>query len=153
MKYFTNFISITFSLLLISASNVKAIEVAGNTKAVASQNNRTIVAQAKTLNKFVTLNRNNTTGTLRIIKENGRQYIELSDDFQTTEGPDLEIILHKNTAVPLNIEEEDYITIAPLKNLQGTQSYLVPENISLDDYASLAIWCKEFNITFGYVQL
>lgn len=155
MKRVTDFstIALSFSLFLVSASGVKAQENVSKTEAATSLNDSVLVAQAETTNEFVTLNKNTTTGAINIVEEDGKQYIEFADDFQTTKGPDLEIILHKGPAVPLNIEEKDYVTIAPIQDLSGTQRYLVPEDINLNNFASVAVWCKQFNITFGYVQL
>ncbi|MEO1340639.1 MAG: DM13 domain-containing protein, partial [Cyanobacteria bacterium J06635_13] len=28
-----------------------------------------------------------------------------------------------------------------------------PENVDLSDYASVAVWCEDFNVTFGYAEL
>lgn len=100
MKSFTDFMTIACSFLLVSASSVKALEAVSKTEATVSLNNSALVAQGNTSNEFVTLNTNTTTGTLNIVEEDGEQYIEFADDFQTTEGPDLEIILHKDAAVP-----------------------------------------------------
>ena len=96
---------------------------------------------------------NKTEGTFKIVEEDGKQYIEFSDDFEVSEGPDLEIILHKDQVVESSIAEEDYLSLAPIESFTGTQRYEVPEGADLEDYASVAVWCEEFNVTFGYAQL
>lgn len=102
-----------------------------------------------------------TKGTARIINENGKRYLELGEDFTTFDmGPDLVVILHRSEdvigsteppAYPLN--EEDYIILAPLKEFSGTQRYEIPDDINPEDYASAAIWCRQFNATFGAARL
>ncbi len=154
MKRFTTLTTIALSLLLTSASGVKALETINQGKSSVSINSSALVAQAETSSKFVTAEKNHpTVGTLKVIEEDGQQYLEFGDDFKTVAGPAVEIILHKDGAVPVNIDEEDYVTIAPIKSFEGTQRYEVPEGIDLNEYASVAVWCQEFNVTFGYAQL
>ena len=104
------------------------------------------------LGQFVAVGSNSTAGTFTVVEEDGKQYIEFSDDFEVSEGPDLEIILHKDQVVESSIEEDDYVSLAPIESFEGNQRYEVPEDVDLDDYASVAVWCEEFNVTFGYAQ-
>ncbi|MGD1872319.1 MAG: DM13 domain-containing protein [Mastigocoleus sp.] len=94
-----------------------------------------------------------TTGQAKIVSVNGKRYLKLSKGFSTGSGPDVKVILHKNSNVPLNIKEENYITLARIKSFKGAQTYEIPSNIDLDDYKSVGIWCEEFNATFGYASL
>ena len=103
---------------------------------------------------FVTTEQDHpTTGTVKIITENGKRYLELDEAFSTATGPDVNIILHRRHQVPVNVSEEDYITLAPLKSFQGKQRYAIPDSLNLDNYQSVAIWCRKFNVTFGYASL
>lgn len=136
-------------------STDSSIIVAGNPCAAvnpcASANPR---AAATNSGQFVAVGtRNNTEGTFKVVEEDGKQYIEFSEDFAVSEGPDLEIILHKDPTVKSSIAEEDYISLAQIESFTGTQRYEVPEGVDLNDYASVAVWCEEFNVTFGYAQL
>ena len=154
MKRFSTFTTIALSLLLTSATGVSALETLSKTEVSVSLNNSILVAKAETSSKFVTAEKDHqTVGTVTIISEDGKQYLEFGDDFQTVEGPAVKIILHKDGTVPVNIEEEDYVTIAPIQSFEGTQRYAVPTDVNLDEYASVAVWCQEFNVTFGYAQL
>ncbi|MEM6403616.1 MAG: DM13 domain-containing protein [Cyanobacteria bacterium P01_D01_bin.116] len=94
-----------------------------------------------------------TTGQARIVNINGKNYLEFDRAFSTGEGPDVKVILHRNSNVPLNIKEENYITLAPIKSFKGSQRYAIPENVNLADYKSVGIWCEEFNATFGFAPL
>jgi hypothetical protein len=94
-----------------------------------------------------------TTGTVRIITENGKRYLDLDEAFSTATGPDVFIILHRRDRVPVNISEQDYVNLAPLKSFKGAQRYAIPDNLNLDDYQSVAIWCRKFNVTFGYARI
>ncbi|MGD1875335.1 MAG: DM13 domain-containing protein [Mastigocoleus sp.] len=94
-----------------------------------------------------------TTGNAKIFSINGKRYLRLSKEFSTGNGPDVKIILHKNNSVPANIKEGNYISLAPIKSFNGSQTYAIPSNINLDNYKSVGIWCEEFNATFGYASL
>lgn len=102
-----------------------------------------------------------TQGNVRIIKQNNQRLLELDKTFTTsTSGPDLVVILHRladvigsTTPPAYPIKEGDYVLLAPLKSYNGTQSYLIPASLNLDDFKSAAIWCRRFNATFGAATL
>ncbi|MDJ0618773.1 MAG: DM13 domain-containing protein [Calothrix sp. MO_192.B10] len=95
-----------------------------------------------------------TTGTVKVTTENGQSYLEFGANFQTDSGPDLFVILHRDKTLPIyGIKEADYTSIAPLKKTSGTQRYAIPEGVDLKQFQSVAIWCRQFNATFGYARL
>ena len=118
-----------------------------------SQQSQIVVAQASATNNFVSVGSKTTTGQIKIIQENGNRYLEFNQSFVTDNGPDLKVILHREQSVSSRIKESDYIEIAPLQSFRGTQRYLIPEEIDLSFYSSVAIWCRQFNVTFGYAEL
>lgn len=95
-----------------------------------------------------------TQGTVSIITEQGKRYLEFDHNFKTDKGPDLFVILHRSDAPPISgIKEKDYVNIAPLQKISGNQRYALPENVNVRDFKSVAIWCRQFNATFGYATL
>ncbi|MEA5536911.1 DM13 domain-containing protein [Crocosphaera sp. XPORK-15E] len=98
-----------------------------------------------------------TEGNVRIISEEAQTFIELDSNFKTSEmGPDLVVILHRSSDVigstnppAYPLQEGDYVVIAPLNQFSGMQRYVIPEEINLTEYKSVAIWCRKFNATFG----
>lgn len=101
-----------------------------------------------------------TLGGVSIVEENGRRYLELDSAFQTDAGPDLFVILHKASDILATTQppayplaEGDYVELAPLQSTEGTQRYEIPDAIALADYSSVAIWCRQFNATFGAASL
>ncbi|MDC0831563.1 electron transfer flavoprotein [Leptolyngbya valderiana BDU 20041] len=94
-----------------------------------------------------------TQGSARIIVENGRRYLEISRDFRTDEGPDLFVVLHRSTSPGLHFNEGDYLTLGALQSTMGVQRYEIPNNVNLSDYNSAAVWCRQFNATFGAATL
>ena len=94
-----------------------------------------------------------TSGTATIIKEGGKHYLVFSNNFTTANGPDVQVVLHRTSPVPVKLQEENYVTIAALKSTEGGQRYEIPENIDLDEFDAVSIWCREFNVSFGYAGL
>lgn len=102
-----------------------------------------------------------TEGKATIFQENGVYFIELDQGFKTsTSGPDLFVILHRSPDIlqisnppDYAIAQGDYQIIAPLKSFSGKQRYAIPNNIRSDNYQSVAIWCRQYNATFGFVNL
>ena len=94
-----------------------------------------------------------TSGAVRIVTENEQRYLEFEQGFKTTNGPDVKVILHRDSIVPLNVNEQDYITLAPIQSLSGAQRYALPADLNLEQFQSVAIWCEQFNVTFGYANL
>ncbi|MEM7727430.1 MAG: DM13 domain-containing protein [Cyanobacteria bacterium P01_A01_bin.45] len=93
-------------------------------------------------------------GSVKVISDNGKNYLEFDQNFQTDSGPDLLVILHRDASLPnKGIQEQDYVNIAPLKSTNGTQRYEVPTNVDLTNFKSVAVWCRKFNTTFGFAPL
>lgn len=93
-----------------------------------------------------------TDGAVRIVRENGKTYLELDEAFQTDSGPDLFVLLHKE-GVPRNYRDSDFVNLGRLQRVSGSQRYEVPEGTNLDDLNSAVVWCRRFNVTFGYAPL
>lgn len=95
-----------------------------------------------------------TTGNISVVNENGKRYIDFDQSFKTSSGPDVFVILHRNSKVPVyGVKEKDYVKLAPLQKTKGTQRYAIPENVQLADFSSVAVWCRQFNATFGFAPL
>lgn len=95
-----------------------------------------------------------TQGTVKVLTENGKRYLEFNGNFKTSKGPDLFVILYRDDTVPTSgIQEKDYLKISRLQKTSGNQRYAIPNDVKLGDYQSVAIWCRQFNTTFGYASL
>ena len=122
-----------------------------------ARKSRVSKAQSKSLiasGRFVTTEQDHpTNGTAKIVEKNGKRYLEFSKGFTTARGPKVRVVLHRKSTVPVNLKEENYVTLANLKSFDGAQRYEIPANFDLDDFKSVAIWCEEFNVTFGFARL
>lgn len=101
-----------------------------------------------------------TVGGVELIDDGTQRLLVFDETFSTSDGPDLVVVLHRSAnviaestppAYPLN--EADYVVIAPLAATTGTQAYMVPAEINLAAFESVAVWCQEFNATFGAATL
>ncbi len=101
-----------------------------------------------------------TTGGVELITQDGQATLMFDETFATSDGPDLVVVLHRSanliaesTPPAYPIAEEDYVVIAPLTAINGGQEYVIPAEIDLNEFESVAIWCQQFNATFGAAPL
>lgn len=94
-----------------------------------------------------------TEGTAQIVSQGRKRYLEFSQTFQTDEGPDLYVILHRDDNLPITgLRSQDLVIIGRLQKIKGSQRYRIPNNINLANFRSVAIWCRQYNANFGYAQ-
>ena len=93
-----------------------------------------------------------TAGGVTIVEENGKRYLEFDESFSTEDGPDLFVLLHKE-ATPQSYSVDQFVNLGDLQSISGSQRYEIPENISVDDFKSAVVWCRQFNVTFGFAAI
>ena len=93
-----------------------------------------------------------TQGNVNIKSIDGKKYLHLDSSFSTSNGPQVEVLLHQD-AVPQAYNSSNYISLGEIKSFQGEQWYELPADIDLSNYQSVSIWCREFDVTFGYATL
>jgi hypothetical protein len=84
------------------------------------------------------------------------QVIELAEggrvltltDFEVDNGPDLRVYM---VAGPASSEEEvnDYVDLGGLKGNEGDQQYEIPDDVEVDRYETVVIWCRAFSVLFA----
>ncbi|MEM9485608.1 MAG: DM13 domain-containing protein [Cyanobacteria bacterium P01_F01_bin.116] len=150
-----NVLSTGLSALMLTVAIVPFAEITSRTDAFAAQPSITRTAKSLiTSGEFVTVDQaKDTTGTARIVEKDGQRILEFDGAFDTARGPDVQVVLYRGDSVPVSIDEADYIVVGDLQSFEGSQGYVLPADINLDDYGSVAIWCAEFNVTFGYADI
>ena len=101
---------------------------------------------------FVGSRQHPTQGTARIVTENGKRFLVFDGAFKTDAGPDLLVLLHK-AGKPKNYNRQNYVSLGRLKKTNGSQRYSIPDGVKLDSFHSAVVWCRRFNVTFGYATL
>ncbi len=71
------------------------------------------------------------------------------ENFKSTNGPDLYVYLSKDS----RSIDDGYIELATLKGNIGNQNYNIPDDVNLEEYSHVLIWCKQFSVLFGYADL
>ena len=94
-----------------------------------------------------------TSGVAQMVKENGRYYLDLSEDFKTKSGPKLVVVLTNFFEPPKRLVPGTYIKLAKLQKIKGAQRYEIPSTVDPNTFHSVAIWCEPFNVTFGHAML
>ena len=117
-----------------------------------SSGNSLLLATKANSGNFVSVD-HPTQGQVNIIEDNGAKYLEISSNFKTDRGPNLRVILHNSSTVEPKVQPGEYLNLGELQAFQGSQRYQLPQNLDLNEYQSVAIWCEEFNVTFGYATL
>ena len=84
--------------------------------------------------------------TYTIPLENGENVLRL-EDFKSTNGPDLYVYLSTDE------HASDFVNLGELKANSGNQNYEIPNNVDLDKYNTVLIWCKAFGVLFGSAEL
>lgn len=103
------------------------------------------------LTKFITVS-HSTKGAMRVITASGKRYIEFDNTFKTEGGPDVLVLLHRDSP-PQNYQQQDFVSLGRIQKFSGTQRYLIPDNVNLADFRSVVVRCRLFSVTFGYAPL
>lgn len=85
-------------------------------------------------------------GNVLLIKEGEKRVVRF-EDFETINGPELHIYLSSD------LNAEDYVDIGLIKATKGNVNYEVPNDVDLDKYNNVLVWCKPFSVLFSYAKL
>jgi hypothetical protein len=93
------------------------------------------------------------TATIHRLADGGR-VLRLTD-FATSNGPDVRVILiaANDADDGANVTESGYIELGKLKGNKGDQNYELPDDVDLDRYQAVTIWCYRFSVNFGTAPL
>ncbi len=96
-----------------------------------------------------------TTGSARIVTEDGHRYLEIDAAFSTSnQGPDLHVLLDTPERPPQTYQNlGSAINLGKLHIYKGAQRYPIPDTVNLTSFKSVVIWCRMANATFGYAPL
>ena len=98
-----------------------------------------------------------TTGTAKIVEINGQMYLEIDSAFRTGDtAPDLQVLLDTVEQPPAAYDDADYtryLNLGGLQSITGEQRYPIPNFVDPSQFASVVIWCRMANATYGYAPL
>jgi hypothetical protein len=95
-----------------------------------------------------------TQGNADVFQVNGKRVLRLTN-FKTSNGPDVHVYL---VAAPdakddATIKQAGFVDLGSMKGNMGDQNYDVPDNVDLDKYQAVTIWCARFNVNFATAPL
>ncbi|MFE7533510.1 DM13 domain-containing protein [Streptomyces rhizosphaericola] len=99
-----------------------------------------------------------TTGTVKVVLlPDGSRTLRL-ENLDTSNGPKLEVWI---TDAPVKagragwhvFDDGAYQNLGALKGNKGDQNYALPDEIDLNRFTSVSIWCARFNVSFGAAEL
>jgi len=85
-------------------------------------------------------------GKALFIEVDGKQILRF-EDFETINGPRLHIYLSSD------VGDDDFIDLGKIKATRGNVNYELPENIDLEKYNKVLVWCVPFRVLFSYASL
>jgi len=96
-----------------------------------------------------------TRGTATIYKlEDGKLVLRFTD-FETSNGPDVNIYLVASNDANDNetVTKAGFIQLGPIKGNKGDQNYDVPADVDLNKYKAVTVWCRRFGVNFATAPL
>lgn len=90
-----------------------------------------------------------TTGQAVVLGNGTGQRFLRFEDFRTDNGPDLAVYLVNSSAGGV----DEFIDLGKLKGNSGEQNYEIPNDVDLDLYDTVLIWCVRFSSPFGEARL
>ncbi|MDA1334578.1 MAG: DM13 domain-containing protein [bacterium] len=94
-----------------------------------------------------------TSGGATLEKRGDGHFVVFGDDFETPNGPDLQIYLTKNLTTTNRGDIKDGIILGKLKSTKGKQVYKIPSGTNIEEFNSVSIHCRAFNVPWSYAPL
>jgi len=94
------------------------------------------------------------SGQLKIlVAPDGRTILRL-ENLKVKPGPDLYVYLAKDPD-PLFPEDVTaaFISLGDLKGQTGNQNYIIPADIDVSDWGSVAVWCEAYQVLFAVATI
>jgi len=88
------------------------------------------------------------SGTATIFQQGDSRILRF-ENFESTNGPDLHVLLVENIAGTRSEELGNYIDLGQLKGNIGSQNYDIPADVDLSQYSGVMIYCMPFHVVFS----
>ncbi|NIP39531.1 MAG: hypothetical protein GWM89_10885 [Candidatus Dadabacteria bacterium] len=95
------------------------------------------------------------SGTAAIYKLPDGKLILRFTDFKVSNGPDVVVYLSvlNDSNDNDSIKNSGFISLGSMKGNVGDQNYELPDNLDINEYKSVVIWCKRFGVNFAVAPL
>jgi len=94
-------------------------------------------------------------GEWSIEQRDSQHVIIFNQNFKTKNGPDLKVFLSTQTIDNVNGKNatDNAQLVAVLKKNKGSQEYVLPANIDINNFKSLLIHCEAYSVLWGGANL
>ncbi len=91
------------------------------------------------------------TGTASLYALPDGSHVVRFEDFKVTNGPDLYVYLakHPDPKSADDVTDGGFVSLGKLKGNIGNQNYVIPDDVNVDDYGSVVVWCQLFGVLFS----
>ena len=86
-----------------------------------------------------------TSGTVRVVEQDGRTFVVLSKDFRFDGAPDPKLGFSRDRRKPKRL-------FSPLRSDRGEQIYELPSSVDASSLDGLNLWCERFGVQLGYAD-
>lgn len=123
--------------------------------ATAGADEETAEAMIKTISTGDFIDRSHpTSGRADVLNDGSAQRFLRFEEFETDNGPDLNVYLSTAPADADASEfDDDFIDLGDLKGNIGAQNYEIPAGVDLSEHSTVVIWCVRFGVAFGAAEL
>ena len=94
-------------------------------------------------------------GTAIVLTDGDRRVLRFEDDFAIDNGPDLNVFLVAGADADADAGafDDDFIDLGDLKGNIVGPNYEIPDDVDLDRYDTVVIWCVRFGVAFNAADL
>ncbi len=95
------------------------------------------------------------SGTAALYELQDGEHLVRFEDFRVTNGPALVVLLTRaeDPATAEEVIDAGYVSLGKLKGNVGNQNYAIPDDLDLEAYRSVVIWCELFDVLFSPAPL
>jgi hypothetical protein len=86
------------------------------------------------------------SGRALLIDNNGKKVLRF-EEFETINGPNLHIYLASS------LSDDDFVDLGEIKATKGNVNYDIPDDVDLEKYDKVLVWCVPFKVLFSYAEL
>ena len=93
----------------------------------------------------------NIKGSWSLVNRDGVDYVVLSDNFSTKNGPDLKVFLSPRSQADVSGKNavEGSIQLGALTKNKGASEYAIPAGTDLSQYSTVLIHCAAYSVLWG----
>jgi hypothetical protein len=86
------------------------------------------------------------SGRALLIDDNGKRILRF-ENFDTINGPNLHIYLSSE------LGDDDFVDLGEIKATKGNVNYEISDDVDLEKYNKVLVWCVPFRVLFSYAEL